>query len=64
MTLTFDTPDFGDGFGYRVYAGGVLWVDQPFQPGSAGFNRFVTSEDAAAAAQALIDELSAQEPLE
>ncbi len=43
--------------GYQIFKDGRLWIDQPFNPAHSGFVAY-TPEEAAAAAQALIVELS------
>jgi hypothetical protein len=47
--------------GYQILRNGVLWIDQPFQPGVEGFVPFATREDAEAAALELIAREQAQQ---
>jgi hypothetical protein len=54
MNLTYALTETG----YQIFADGVLWIDQPFDPLKVGFQPFDSQEAAQAAAEAFIAERS------
>jgi Domain of unknown function (DUF4907) len=57
LTIIDSTFKSGTGWGYKVYVGGNLYVNQPFIPGVPGKQYFTTEDDAKQVAELVVQKI-------